>query len=241
MKQTKEVLYNRLRPDEFDNRLKDHPVCYIPLGSLEWHYYHLPLGTDGIEAEGICVETAKRHGGIVFPAIWPSIHGQYRKNGRKFYRNVKFEYDLFKKMLDSIIQNCKEIGFRIVILFSGHGGYATWYEDIAYEWYSKKRYMVFCPGMCHFYSDNGIAIGDHAAFMETSMVAHLASDTVSLKELKRISGPYTRRDIKKRYSILPDREKRILAHNYIGGVDPRLGAGKQHGKNIVERVIPRLA
>jgi len=236
-----EVLYSRLRPDEFDKRLKEYPVCYIPLGALEWHYHHLPLGTDGIEAEGICVETAKRHGGIVFPAVWPSIRGQYRKNGKKFYRNIKVEYDLFKGLLDSIIQNCREIGFKIVILFPGHGGGAAWYEDIAYEWYARKRYMVFCPGMFRFHLDNGKANFSHASFLETAMVAHLAPETVALGELDRISGPYTQRDIKKSYAKSPERHNRLLRENYIGGVDPRLGAGKKHGKELVEMIIPRLA
>lgn len=237
---TKEVLYNRLRPDEFDKRLKAYPVCYIPLGSLEWHYYHLPLGTDGIEAEGVCVATAKKHGGIVFPVIWPSIRGRYRKQGKKFYRNIKIEYDLFKQILDSMIKNCREIGFKIVILFPGHGGSAVWYENIAYEWYAKRKFTVLCPGMFRFHLDLGIQ-GDHAAFCETSMVSHLKPETVALSELKRISGRYTMKTLKRNHLKSPGRQKAILSRNYIMGVDPRLGAGGEYGKKMVTRMSKRLA
>jgi len=45
------VLYQELTPDEFTHRLAECPVAYLPLGTLEWHSTHLPLGSDGLQSK----------------------------------------------------------------------------------------------------------------------------------------------------------------------------------------------
>ena len=44
------VLYEELFPDEFAERIKKMPVAFLPLGTLEWHGPHMPLGADGIQS-----------------------------------------------------------------------------------------------------------------------------------------------------------------------------------------------
>ncbi|MXY83198.1 MAG: creatininase family protein, partial [Gemmatimonadetes bacterium] len=46
------VRYSDLLPWEFRQRLAARPVAYLPLGTLEWHGEHLPLGSDAIQSEG---------------------------------------------------------------------------------------------------------------------------------------------------------------------------------------------
>ena len=63
------VRYDELLPHEFRKRLAERPIAYLPLGTLEWHGEHLPLGSDAIQSEGLMVECARRFGGIVMPPI----------------------------------------------------------------------------------------------------------------------------------------------------------------------------
>ena len=63
------VRYSDLLPWEFRQRLAARPVAYLPLGTLEWHGEHLPLGSDAIQSEELMIECAKRFGGIVMPPI----------------------------------------------------------------------------------------------------------------------------------------------------------------------------
>ena len=63
------VRYAELRPHQFRERLQHRPVAYLPLGTLEWHGEHLPLGSDAIISEGLMCECAQRFGGIVMPPI----------------------------------------------------------------------------------------------------------------------------------------------------------------------------
>ena len=46
------VRYQNLTPEEFRARLRERPIAYLPLGTLEWHGEHLPLGADALISEG---------------------------------------------------------------------------------------------------------------------------------------------------------------------------------------------
>jgi creatinine amidohydrolase len=65
-----EVRYQMLRPDQIVARRKDCPVVYIPIGTLEWHGVHNPVGTDTLQAEGIAIQCAEKGGGLVFPPLY---------------------------------------------------------------------------------------------------------------------------------------------------------------------------
>jgi len=62
--------YELLHPHELEEILRRAPVAYIPLGSLEWHGRHLPLGNDAIKAYEICLRAAERTEGVVFPPLY---------------------------------------------------------------------------------------------------------------------------------------------------------------------------
>ena len=63
------VLYEELTPSEFELRIKKAPIAYLPLGTLEWHSSHLPLGTDGIISREFFKLLAHEIGGIVLPMM----------------------------------------------------------------------------------------------------------------------------------------------------------------------------
>jgi creatinine amidohydrolase len=50
---TEEVRYHMLRPAQIVARRKACPVAYVPIGTIEWHGEHNPVGTDTLQAEGI--------------------------------------------------------------------------------------------------------------------------------------------------------------------------------------------
>ena len=64
------VCYEELRPQEFSDRLAKAPIAYLPLGTLEWHGLHLPLGADGLQSGGFFQILARRVGGIVLPMLF---------------------------------------------------------------------------------------------------------------------------------------------------------------------------
>ena len=66
----REVFYENLCPKGFRKRLDEMPIAYLPLGTLEWHGPHLPLGADGIQSKGLFKIMAEEVGGIVLPSLF---------------------------------------------------------------------------------------------------------------------------------------------------------------------------
>ncbi len=65
-----EVRYHMLRPEQIVGRRKQYLVVYIPLGTLEWHGPHNPVGADTLQAEGLAILCAQKGGGLVFPPLY---------------------------------------------------------------------------------------------------------------------------------------------------------------------------
>ena len=77
---TNHLFYTLLTPAEFKTRLAAAPVAYLPLGTLEWHGPHLPLGADGLQSQGFFVHLAEQVGGIILPMLFLDpdlVHMEY--------------------------------------------------------------------------------------------------------------------------------------------------------------------
>jgi len=47
------------------------PICYLPLGSMEWHGEHNAVGLDALKVHAVCIKAAKLSGGVVvLPMYW---------------------------------------------------------------------------------------------------------------------------------------------------------------------------
>lgn len=64
------MLYHHTRPKQLVTERENLPVAYLPLGVLEWHGYHNPLGLDGVKAESVLKHLREKLGGIVMPSLY---------------------------------------------------------------------------------------------------------------------------------------------------------------------------
>ena len=67
----REVRLERLRPAEVRAAMTAAPVAWLPLGAIEFHAEHLPLGTDGFTSQALLERAARLAGGVVLP--WSSL------------------------------------------------------------------------------------------------------------------------------------------------------------------------
>ena len=81
----KKVLYEELLPEECVQRIKEMPVAYLPLGTLEWHGPHMPLGADGIQSKELFVRVAEKVGGVVLPMLFMGPDRLFDDRGTVFY------------------------------------------------------------------------------------------------------------------------------------------------------------
>ena len=76
-----EVRLSLMLPAEITREREKLPLVFLPIGLLEWHGPHLPLGVDGINAERVAVGVAQRIGGVVLPVFYIGTErGRTRKD-----------------------------------------------------------------------------------------------------------------------------------------------------------------
>jgi len=137
-----EVRYQMLRPAQAIARRKACPVVYIPLGTLEWHGPHNPLGTDILCAEGLAVLCARTGGGLVFPALSfgenrleclvdstardrEEIAGEMELPPENFTPErqpfTQVEQSLnYQRLLLHILAEAETLGFELAVFVAGH-------------------------------------------------------------------------------------------------------------------------
>src|SRR5207247_9972886 len=64
------VEYESMRPSESAQARARLPLAFIPIGPLEWHGPHLPMGLDGLHAHTVAMEVARQVGGVVLPTYY---------------------------------------------------------------------------------------------------------------------------------------------------------------------------
>jgi creatinine amidohydrolase len=93
-------------------------TCIIPLGVLEKHGEHLPLGTDLYQAREIARLAAAQEYVIVFPSYYFSQIFEARHQPGTIAYSEKLIFDLLQETCSELARN----GIKKIILFSGHGG-----------------------------------------------------------------------------------------------------------------------
>jgi creatinine amidohydrolase len=228
------VHYAELTPAEFRARLRAAPVAYLPLGTLEWHGEHLPLGSDGLQAAGFFEELARRAGGVVLPMLFtgPDIHRAHE--GRDYYgmdilahapeppRQLDgsaywLDNDFFEGLLERIMAQLARAGFRVVVAH-GHGPSTQAFVGKTQDW----RRMGLTTFIC-WRGDESDGLGiqtDHAAANETSLMMALHGDLVRMDRLD------------------PDPAVSPLG---IDGDDPRAHASAEKGRQAIAMQAARMA
>ena len=67
---TSAVQYERLSPAQIVARRENCPVAYLPIGTLEWHGEHNPVGLDGLKIHALLIACAEEIGGLVLPPLY---------------------------------------------------------------------------------------------------------------------------------------------------------------------------
>jgi len=211
---SEKVLYAELTPKEFVARLKAAPIAYLPLGTLEWHGAHLPLGSDGLQSQGFFIELARRVGGIVLPKLFVGPDRSTEIDGKIYYGMDYYRYperpprqldgsaywvdeELFVRLLEAILAQLKRAGFRIVVAH-GHGPSTAAFRDHSKQWSERFGLKLF---IC-WREDESDGLGiqtDHAAANETSLMMALHPGLVQMENLPQ------------------DLDEELLA---VGGKDP---------------------
>jgi creatinine amidohydrolase len=112
--------WEELSVPEIDGLDRDRTVLILPLGSVEQHGRHLPVGTDTMLANAVSLAAAERLGGraVVLPPPW---YG-FSQHHMRFPGTITLKAPTLLAMAEDIAESVVAHGFRRLLVVNGHGG-----------------------------------------------------------------------------------------------------------------------
>src|SRR5438552_18169752 len=93
-------------------------TCILPIGILEKHGPHAPIGSDLIQVREISARAAKQEYAVVFPDYFYGQINEAREYPGAFSLPPPVVWDLLQATCDEIARN----GFDKIVILNGHGG-----------------------------------------------------------------------------------------------------------------------
>ena len=258
----RKVRFEEMFPWEIAAAMAETPLCYLPLGTLEWHGEHAAVGLDALKAHAVCIRAAERSGGLVVPPLYWSTDwredlpdGSYLTGGIE--RGERYHVpgnmfwlrpETFRNLLLDIYEAMRRRGFRAIIVLSGHWSFA---HNIAAIRQTGEVFRREHPTTGWLLLTDQEVVADlhypveHAAGGETSLLLAIRPELVALDKVFE-----TDRSLLPYYAKEPAhlRRRRETSHKYIG-VNPAVTnssndpekATIERGRVLLEAIIERVA
>lgn len=227
-----------------------HTNIVMPMGSIEQHGPHLPLGTDSIIVEEIAKAACGRAAEKVSVLLTPTVVFGFSPHHLDYAGTLSLKSHQYIGLISRLIECLASKGFKRFILLNGHGANdaplntlvrevrrelgilagTTSYWDLAAHEISKLRESS-AGGICH------------ACELETSLMLFLKPGLVSMKDALR----YVPKS-KSEYLVLDLFQKGKASFSHFvkdfskSGVagDPTL-ATKEKGRAMFELIVREVA
>lgn len=173
---------------------KSDSTCILPIGILEKHGPHGPIGSDLIKVRQWSARATKKEYAVVFPDYF---YGQINE-AKQQYGTFSLPSSLVMELLEA---TCKEIGrngFKKIIIVNGHGGNPQMIRYFIQNQLEKKRdYAVyfFDPKTPKDVAEKASQLRKseakfdmHGGENETSSLLYLRPDLVKLDKSTSESG-----------------------------------------------------
>jgi creatinine amidohydrolase len=179
-------------------------TCILPIGILEKHGPHAPLGSDLIHVREWAARAIKKEYAVVFPDyFYGQIYEAKHQPG-----TFSLPSPLLLELLDATCAEIARNGFTKIVIINGHGGNPNMLRFFVQSQLEKRRsYAVyfFEPSPDSAYNSQVAKIrksnpgmDQHAGERETSTLLYLRPDLVKMDRATNESG------INQKRLLLPD-------------------------------------
>jgi creatinine amidohydrolase len=187
--QSLSVHWEELTASDFISAIhKSQGVCLLPIGILEKHGPHLPLGNDLINVSYASQHAANQEYAVVFPPYYFGQIFEARQEPGTVAYSARMQLELLQETTDEMARN----GCKKVIIVNGHGGNNSLLPYFAQTQLDKSHdYVVYVFGLPR-HEEGGPVVEDkvdaHAGESETSNTLVSRPDLVHLDRAKEESG-----------------------------------------------------
>lgn len=207
----RDVRAEMMRPGELRDRRKLADIAFLPLGALEWHGIHNPVGVDFLASHSICCMAARYlGGGVVFPTL---VYGlprdsflvdqvasvrpkaaealnttEQRVRGFTSHGGMDLQEQWlnYQRIVRMGLEQIAGFGFKSIYLVSGHGPLRHFIHPVAVA-FTRASVMAGDTITTDFGGEWDAALekADHAGACETSIMMGLDPTMVDLESLKK--------------------------------------------------------
>ena len=219
-------------------------TCVLPIGILEKHGPHLPMGSDLIHVRELAARAARQEYAVVFPDFYFGQIYEAQHTPGTFALPSRVVWDL----LDATVEEIGRNGFKKIVIVNGHGGNPDLLRFFVQSQLERRRdYVVyfFTPAWDEEFERKQKALRKtdpatdlHAGENESAALLYLRPDLVQLGRAAEESGAD-----QKRLPELPNLHTAIWWYarfpNHYAGEGAR--ATRELGQALTEHRVGALA
>lgn len=174
-------------------------TCVLPVGILEKHGPHVPLGADLIQVRELAARAAREEYAVVFPDFFYGQIYEAKHQPGTFALPSRVVWDLLDATVEEIARN----GFKKIVIVNGHGGNPELLRFFIQSQLERRRdYVVyfFDPEWDAEFDRRQKALRKsdeatdlHAGEGETSALLYLRPDLMQMERAAQESGADERR------------------------------------------------
>jgi creatinine amidohydrolase len=179
---------------------QSHETAILPIGILEKHGPHVPIGSDLIQVREWAARATKQEYAVVFPDYFYGQIYEAKHQPGAFALPSHLAWELLDATCAEIARN----GFKKIVIINGHGGNPNFLRYFIQSQLEKRRdYVVYLyepaqdPALTEQMNKirkSDAATDQHAGERETSVLMYLRPDLVKQDRAASESGKDQQRD-----------------------------------------------
>lgn len=171
------------------SKLPTDTLAVQPIGAVEQHGPHLPLGTDSIIAEEVSREAIRRSSGPTL--LLPTISTALSREHVWAAGTISLDSHTLFGLIESMGESVKNAGIKRLVFINGHGGNSAILRVACRELRIKHQLLTFLAHPQLPLDQGGTALDDsemglavHAGRSETSIMLYLRPELVHMERAR---------------------------------------------------------
>ena len=227
-------------------------VAVLPVAAIEQHGPHLPLSVDATLLQGV-MDAALPLLPAALPVLFlpPQVVGLSPEHIR-FPGTLTLSPATVIALWTEIGECVARAGVKKLLLFNGHGGQVSVMDIVARELRTRSHLLVYSASWFSLPLPEAVAgqfsaeehrFGIHGGEIETSMMLHLAPQTVCMAQAQNFRS--TSQDRAERYALLGNGKSAKMGwamqdYHSAGAVGNAAAASADKGRSVVDAAAQAL-